>query len=88
MKCRQFFSTVQGSREKVARTFREFAAVELAGLELDGDDVTERLVEKLDRHAEAAGHLEGLSGGGEREERTESSRTRGAGRHEKSKSGS
>ena len=34
-------------------TFRKFAAVELASLELDGDNMSKRLVEKLDGDAES-----------------------------------
>lgn len=35
------------------RTLGELAAVELAGFELDGDDVSEGLVEELDGDPEA-----------------------------------
>ena len=43
------------------RTLCELAAVELPCLELDGDDMSEGLVEELDRYADSGCHFEGAS---------------------------
>ena len=42
-----------GDRDGARRTFSEPAAVELAGFELDRNNMAERLVEKLDGDAES-----------------------------------
>ena len=43
-------------RTERVRTLCELPAVELAGLELDGDDVSEGFMEELDGDAETGGH--------------------------------
>ena len=47
---RQYLETADA---KMKHTFCKFAAVELASLELDGDNMSKRLVEKLDGDAES-----------------------------------
>ena len=52
-------SYVRNCRRQVANsghTFSEFSSVQLAILELDGDYVAKRFVQKLDGYTETAGH--------------------------------
>ena len=53
-------------KPQMRRTFRELPAIELAGFELDGDDVSQRFVEELDGDPEAGTHFvfwgEGVGG--------------------------
>lgn len=49
---------------KGARTFGQFSAVELSRFELNGDDMSERLVQQFDGHAESCGGHFGVGEGG------------------------